>query len=91
MPAHVDGGPGQCEGHGGVDAGCGEEGSDVGLAGFGCGVGVGEQDDVADNGDGGAEEDEGAATGVALGDDGVDYCEYCGEGLWGCEVSGLLP
>lgn len=84
LPAHVDGGPGQGKGYGGVDSGCGKEGADVGLAGFGCGVGVGEENDVADYGDCGAEQDEGSATGIAFGDDGVDHCEDRGEGLgWG--------
>lgn len=81
LSADVDGRPGEAEGHGGVDACGGEEGAGVGDAGFVGWVGVCEQDYVAYDGDCGGEQDEGTPASVAFGDDGVDYCEDCGEGL----------
>lgn len=47
------------------------------------GGGVGEQDDVAGYGEGGAGEDEGGAAGGALGDCGEEDCEEGREGVGG--------
>lgn len=55
-----------------------------------CWVGVGEEDDVADNGCSGRCDDEGSADPEAFGDDGVGYCEDCGKGVgWDCEELSL--
>jgi hypothetical protein len=84
LPADIDGWPGESERDGRVDAGGRKESAYVGDSGLGFGVGVAEEDAVADDGDCGWEEDEGASAGVAFGDDGVDDCEAGGESLERC-------
>lgn len=81
LAGDVDGGPAQRQRDGRVDAAGGEEGAEVGDARVVGGMGLAEQDAVADGGEEGGAEDEGGARVEALRDDGEREGEDEGEGV----------
>ena len=83
LSTNVDSGPAEDQGNGGVDAdGC-EKGSHVRNTWSCFGVGVSEEDNVADDCDGGGGEDEEGAAGVAFRKDGPKDCEEGCDGVGG--------
>lgn len=79
----VDRRPGKSQCRGGVDPPCGEERAHVGDARARLGVGVGQEDDIADYGEGRGGDDEDGAFVQALGVDGDGERGDESEGVWG--------